>query len=330
MPKPDATPAASATTAAAAAGAKASTPASPGSPPPASGSPGAAPGMKHCTSDFDLGSGRPGASESAAVASPLLNRQSPRDLEDAAKMLPILAALIVLPLSLSNVYEALSDGNGNYAAALVHVAYFGVVAVTFSVLASKFPGELMIVAMGVLGCLNELFDFGMNKAAYEAVTNGFWWIFVAVAIGATSGAFCKAKDIVDYRFRRDHSYHDRLYLMAPYIIGVWVAHVMRVGWAGLLTVFSSVFFLLAVVGYGTLAWRLLRQSGVASSGDLLSIFRVLASASFGTVLAAAVAFSVVFFYLLTPIWLSMAKRLPHTLISGVCIVIEIVVYDLVN
>jgi hypothetical protein len=261
-----------------------------------------------------------------------------RDRRDAKRMIPYLAAALLLPLSVSNIYFSLfydQDGSpaetANASNALFHIGYFVVVALGLAVLADRFPGEMLIVAVFVIGLCNEVFDVGMNKAAYAAVMHGVAWILVAALLGAISGALCKAKDIIDGRFRKEYSFTERLYLMIPYVVGVWVGHIVMAGWGGLFTVFSSIFFLEAVVGYGLFALKLLRYQGLSSNGkgDLLSVFRTLANASFGKVLFGGLIFSFVFFYLLAPSWSSLSARLPHTLLSAVCIITEVTTYDAV-
>ena len=256
-----------------------------------------------------------------------------KDRQDAKRMIPYLAGALLLPLSISNIYFSLYyhvDGDEHdyhVSDALFHVGYFILTASTLAFVADKFPGEVMIATIFMIGLLNEIFDLGMNKAAYAAVTQGVGWVFVALTLGAVSGAICKAKDIIDGRFRKEYSFTERLYLMIPYVVGVWVGHILVARWGGLLTVFSSIFFLEAVVGYGIVALKIFRQHGVGQQGDLLSVFRTLANASFGKVFAFGILFSLVFFYMLAPSWSDLSLRLPHTLLSAVCIITEVAVYD---
>lgn len=267
--------------------------------------------------------------------------KSDKDIADARRLVPYLAILILFPLSASNIYFSLyyhRDGDHDEAKqradALWHLAYFIIFGSLFGLIAKNLIGEFMIVAVFCLGVFNEVFDAGMNKAAYAAVMHGVGWIIVAAMLGAISGTFCKVKDILDGRFRKEYSFTERLYLMVPYVVGVWVGHIIVAGWGGLITVFASIFFLEAVVGYGVFALKLLRQqAGVeegSNGGDLLSLFRALANASFGKVLFGGVIFSIVFFYLLAPSWTTLSLRLPHTVLSAVCIITEVAVYDMVD
>lgn len=257
-----------------------------------------------------------------------------KDRQDAKRMIPYLAAALLFPLSASNLYFALyyhKDGDEGHDQhrydALFHLGYFVFFATSLGLIADRFPGEFMLIAVFLIGLFNELFDVGMNKAAYAAVMNGFGWIFIAALLGFISGTFCKAKDIIDGRYRKEYSFTERLYLMVPYVVGVWVGHIVLAGWSGLWTVFSSIFFCEAVVGYGVLALKLLRQHGFGIQGDLLSVFRTLANASFGKVFFFGGIFSLIFFYLLAPSWWDLSQRLPHTVLSSVCIITEVATYD---
>jgi hypothetical protein len=262
--------------------------------------------------------------------------KSDKDLADARRLIPYLAVMLLLPLSASNIYFSLyyfDDVSTQRSEALWHLGYFVIFGALFAFIGKNLIGEFMIVTVFSVGVFNEVFDVGMNKAAYSAVMHGVTWIIVAALLGAISGTFCKVKDILDGRYTKDYSFTTRLYLMLPYVCGIWVGHILVAGWSGFVTVFASIFFLEAVVGYGVFALKLVKHQAAGlegNNGDLLGVFRALANASFGKVFFGGIIFSIIFFYLLAPSWTTLSLRLPHTVLSAVCIITEVAVYDMVD
>merc|ERR1712146_872100 len=126
------------------------------------------------------------------------------------------------------------------------------------------------------------------------------------------------------RYFEFHTMAERLYLVTPFTVGIWSAYLFMMGLEGFMSVISSVFFCLALVGYSVLGWRVLAWSGVLDM-DLIEVVNHVFTTSFGVVFAGLVAAFVIVSYLAVPFATSLVQL--NGVLSSLGILVEIVVYD---
>ena len=151
------------------------------------------------------------------------------------------------------------------------------------------------------------------------------WFTACALHGLFAGILCKAKDIQDERYYEHYTVTERLYLVVPYTLGIWWAYVWIGGTAGLVAVFKSIFFCLALCGYGVLTHRILDWSGVYGM-DLISLVNKVFTSSFGVIVSLGVGTFVVVSFLAMPFLTALLQL--NGVVSVLGILVEIVVYDL--
>lgn len=296
---------------------------------------------------FDLDASSPSASpqgtEAAAAAASASPGLSPTRRAELSQLVLIMSFLVSGPMMFANVlalYTASSSAEAVdfYSDVLFYAAYHIVIVAAMVIIGTRLPGEFMMAAFFMLGFAQEYFGIGVYSRNAEAVAifanfGPVFWTALEALTGAFCGVFCRSKDLLEsrsYTFRK--SYAHRLNMHAVYMIGVWVAVIARSGWHGLFVVYSSIFILLSVVGWGLFALRVIRsymtqsnESGRAP--DLLSIMASLANASFGKVMVLGGLALAVVAYLLVPIVQTLTQHLPHTMLGALAILVEFTVYD---
>lgn len=190
--------------------------------------------------------------------------------------------------------------------------------------ATHYGGDLLMVLMWLVGISSEVVNAGASADGQHTLPKKYWLLLFAIQ-GVFSGMLCKAKDVQDERFSPSYSVVERLYLVVPFTVGQWSAYVILNGLEGLVNVFFSIFISLATVGYGALVHRTLARRNVYKIDPVELVTNVLTT-SFGVVLSALVAFSLLVVYLAIP-FVSVLMNL-NAVRSSFGIVTELMFYDL--
>jgi hypothetical protein len=196
------------------------------------------------------------------------------------------------------------------------------IATTFFV-SRRFTGDVLMLTMFFIGLLSELLVIGYTPSTeYFVPRNG--WVIISGVQGLIAGILCKSKDSQEGRFHEVHSLGERMHVITPFTVGIWCAYVLMNGLGGLVQVFSSVFFCLALVGYGVIAYRALSWSGVFDM-DLIAVVNHMFTTSFGVVFLVLLVTFVVVSYLAIPFAASLLEL--NGVLSSLGILVELVVYD---
>lgn len=257
----------------------------------------------------------------------------PVDAQRAKNRLSLIRAALMLPFFLSNVYCLLFTEEN----ARVHLIAAAVVVLSAVVMALvPLRAEAFMLLWYSVGLSNELFVFGPSCFAAEQIASqsalALPWLSFAVFAGVTTAAFSKQSERGNERGEKSdlsmRSLSRRMNLMQCYIIGVWSGSLLQYGPGAILPLFGSVFFLLAVTGWllllNKVAHTVVGKSG--ASLDMLSILQKLADTSFLRVVVVACGGFMFTSFLMIPTFSILAARVPHTLLSAVAIVVEIVLY----
>lgn len=244
------------------------------------------------------------------------------DSPQVRKTISVVAALLWVPLFVPVMY-VVSHSN-NVAAQISTLAFSVVVLGSTWVTARLANGDVLMVLCALVGFLSELLVVGEPDSEGTRVSKNLWFLACA-AHGLLSGILCKAKDIQDERYYDTYTVTERLYLVVPYTIGIWSAFVWMRGSDGLVEVFKSIFFCLALCGYGVLAHRVLQWSGVYGM-DLIALINHLFTTSFGVVFTTLGLAGLAVVYLGAPFVQSLLSL--NGVVSALGILVEIVIYDI--
>mmetsp|Transcript_29894 Transcript_29894/g.34558 ORF Transcript_29894/g.34558 Transcript_29894/m.34558 type:complete len:252 (+) Transcript_29894:147-902(+) len=241
--------------------------------------------------------------------------------ESVARTIRVTSVALWIPHVLVLLYIAahLQDTH-----AMLMTSLYALVAIPVTyVVAVKFErGDCLMVLAWFIGLMSETRLFGFGP---EILTDVPRWVWIAVATmhGVVGGILTKAKDMEEGRYFPGHTIAERLYVVVPFTIGQWCGFVLVNGWAGIVTVFSTIFLCLSTVGYGVVTWKLLVYFNL--SGDIIGLVSRLFTTSFGVVFGSLMACSSFVIYLAIP-FLSSLMRM-NALVSSMGIVFEILLYE---
>lgn len=191
--------------------------------------------------------------------------------------------------------------------------------------AHTLDGEWLMLISWLMGVIGELAGFGITEDPDWSLSRNIW-IVVSLLHGVLGAILCKTKDIQDGRYYAHYSLSERLYIVVPFTMGQWMGFILTNGWSGIFKTFSSIFLCLSTVGYGVVAYRIMKYFGIFK-GDVIGLIAKLFTTSFGVVfagLSVSIAFA---FYLAIPFIHTLLML--NAVVSSVGIVSEILLYDLV-
>lgn len=242
------------------------------------------------------------------------------DAASLENVVKITSLLLWVPHIAGLVYNSI---DAPFSAQLSTVAFGAVVFASTVVAAQKANGEMLMLVMFFTGLASELLSMGATESHnYVVPRNG--WVVISGIQGLIAGILCKAKDMIDGRYFEYHTIAERLYLVTPFTVGIWSAYIFLMGFSGFMQVISSVFFCLALVGYGVIAWRICAWSGVLDM-DLIQVVNHIFTTSFGVVFIGFVLTFVCVSYLAVPFVQSLLQL--NGVLSSMGILVEMLVYD---
>uniref|UniRef100_A0A7S1QUL0 Uncharacterized protein n=1 Tax=Neobodo designis TaxID=312471 RepID=A0A7S1QUL0_NEODS len=241
--------------------------------------------------------------------------------EHVENVVQFTSLLLWLPHLAGLAYNCIDAANSQR----IMTAVFAAVIYTATVVAAKRAhGDALMLIMFCAGLGSELLGAGASDSTDYYVSRNTW-IGISAVQGLFAGILCKAKDMMDGRYFEFHTIGERLYLVTPFTVGIWTAHLIMHGVVqGFSEVMSSVFFCLALVGYGVLTYRIVAWSGVLDM-DLIAVVNHLFTTSFGVVFVGLAITFITVSYLAIPFVSSLLQL--NGVLSSLGILVELVVYD---